>query len=401
MPVKLHADPTGPVPLGELPVREMVHQALAASLYYDYDRWFEVFNKNIRELESAPPTTDNRLDLTKFYFSFSGLLGELTRTLAFTSKYKIQSVEDEFIYYSKRTKDTAHEVLKLPGINSRQKAEAYLYLGGAEGYIGIFEYGKGHIFSALINGFQADDHLEEALFLDPEQVDAYFGLGLYRYGNSRLGGISNLLMQAGRDLRQVGLDHIEHAISHDSRTMPLALKTLTWFYISEQINPDNADLPPDNLLSRERCRKRTLELFRELEVRYFEKPPYRSFPGNKEIALMKAVQFVLDGEYQKAQTEFSHVLEICRFLQNEKNLAINPQLVQTVEAAIKFCDLMLAEPDKNNEQAVRSVCLQIDEQVTFLNSGGTMIEYDSKKIRGELHGVFAKALNGLSKKQGC
>ena len=116
---------------------------------------------------------------------------------------------------------------------------------------------------------------------------------------------------------------------------------------------------------------------------------------------MKAVQFVLDGEYQKAQTEFSHVLEISRFLQNEKNLAINPQLVQTVEAAIKFCGLMLAEPDKNNEQAVRSVCLQIDEQVTFLNSGGTMIEYDSKKIRSELHAVFSDALTQVAEKLHC
>jgi hypothetical protein len=46
----------------------------------------------------------------------------------------------------------------------------------------------------LVNGFQADNHLKKDLLLDPKRVDAYFGLGMYRYGNSRLGGFGNLVI---------------------------------------------------------------------------------------------------------------------------------------------------------------------------------------------------------------
>ncbi len=383
-----------------LSANQATHRALVDSLYYNFDEWFDLFQRKIGQLEKSSPSLEDRIELMKYYFACAGLLGELSHTLAFTSKFKLKEVEDEFIHYSRRAKETASEVLDTPGVTSRQMSEAYLFRGGAEGYIGIFEYGKGNIITALINGFQADIHLEEALLLNPDQVDAHFGLGIYRYGNSRVGGLSNLIMQGGRDLRQVGIDHIEHAIRRDSLTMPLALKTLAWFYISEEINPDNADLPDDAPLSRVRARTRAVELFEELESRYFKNPPHKNFKGNKEVTLMKAVQFVLDDDYEKARREFEKVLEIVEFLKTEKRLNINPQLIRTVEAAVKFCHLMLLKPggDEGSEQ---SVCRRIGEQISFLNSGGTMIEYDSKKIRSELHGVFAKALEGLSTKHGC
>lgn len=42
-----------------------------------------------------------------------------------------------------------------------------------------------------MNGLNADNHLEDALDLDPRYNDAYVGLGVYEYGNTRIGGISN------------------------------------------------------------------------------------------------------------------------------------------------------------------------------------------------------------------
>ena len=181
--------------------------ALTDALYYEFDKWFAVFDKAIRRLEDSPKSLENRIDLMKYNFYYSGLLGELCHTLAFTSSYKIEEIADRFIRYSNRAKKLAKEILDARDVTILQQAQANLYLGGAEGYIGIFEYGEGNLFSALINGFYADTHLEKALSLDPNQIDAHFGLGLYRYGNSRLGGFGNFIMQSGRDLRQIGHHH--------------------------------------------------------------------------------------------------------------------------------------------------------------------------------------------------
>jgi hypothetical protein len=53
------------------------------------------------------------------------------------------------------------------------------------------------------------------------------------------------------------------------------------------------------------------------------------------------------------------------------------------------------EPEK------QLACVKINKQVKFLEGGGSMVEYDSKKIRRELHLVFAEALNEMTEKINC
>jgi hypothetical protein len=48
-----------------------------------------------------------------------------------------------------------------------------------------------------------------------------------------------------------------------------------------------------------------------------------------------------------------------------------------------------------------SNCLKVQQQINFLKSGGSMVEYDSKKIRSELHAVFSEALQELTQKMNC
>ncbi|MBC8283086.1 MAG: hypothetical protein H8E32_04675 [Nitrospinae bacterium] len=386
-----------PAELDKLTADEMAPLALKDSMYYHFDEWFARFQGEINRLESAPPSLENRVELMKYYFNYTGLLGELTHALAFTSKYKIEKVSNDFLVYSNRVKDLAHEIKNDDSKSTDQEAQANLFLGAAEGYIGIFEYGQGNLFEALVNGFQADNHLEEALQLNPELVDGYFGLGMYRYGNSRLGGIGNFIMQGGKDLRQVGLNHIEHSILKGASALPLAMKTLAWFYISEQINPKNKDLPSEHPLSQSKTRQNAWALLIEIENRYFKDPaPHPHFKGNKEIAMMKALQYVLDKKYIEAGVEFKKVLEISEHLKT-RGFKINPQLTSSVEAGIKFCDLMLWEKQNNSTTS----CVKVQEQIDFLNSGGSMVEYDSKKIRSELHAVFSEALQQLTTKMHC
>jgi hypothetical protein len=381
--------------IDKLTADEMAPLALEDSMYYHFDEWFARFQAEINRLESATLSKENRVELMKYYFNYAGLLGELTHTLAFTSKYQDAKIAEDFIFYSNRVKDLAHEVLDDDTKSIQQEAEADLFLGAAEGYIGIFEYGQGNLLQALVNGFQADNHLEKALQLNPNLVDGYFGLGMYRYGNSRLGGISNFIMQGGKDLRQVGLNHIEHAILKKASSLPLALKTLAWFYISEQINPENKKLPPEHPLSQRKTRQNAWALIIELENRYFKGlAPHPHFNGNKEIAIMKALQYVLDKDYANAGIEFEKVYTISQHLK-KRGFEINPQLISSVEAGIKFCSLVLWEKQDNRN------CLKVQEQIDFLKSGGSMVEYDTKKIRSELHAVFSEALQELSQKMNC
>ena len=385
--------------LKNLTADEMSSLALKDSMYYHFDEWFSRFQEEINRLESAAPSLENRLELMKFHFNYAGLLGELCHTLAFTSKYQDDKIAEKFLYHSRQVKDLAHDVLDDAAATSSQEGQANLFLGAAEGYIGIFEYGQGNLIEALINGFQADNHLEKALLLDPKLVDAYFGLGMYRYGNSRLGGFGNLIMQGGKDYRLVGLSHIKRAILNGGSSQPLALKTLAWFYISEQINPVNKGLPPENPLSQKKTRQNAIDLLSDLENLYFKQPaPHPHFRGNKELAVMKALQSVLDKDYAKAGIEFKKVLRIVDHLQN-RGFQINPQLTQSVEAGIDFCELMLLQASEGEEK--RSACVKVNEQMNFLNGGGSMVEYDSKKIRSELHAVFSEALSQMAEKMNC
>jgi hypothetical protein len=62
---------------------------------------------------------------------------------------------------------------------------------------------------------------------------------------------------------------------------------------------------------------------------------------------------------------------------------------------------MFLREARGNKTEVKSACSRIDEKISFLRSGGSMVEYDSRKIRGELHDVFFGALDELSHKMNC
>jgi tetratricopeptide (TPR) repeat protein len=382
-----------------LPAVEMAERALVDTLYYNFDPWIHRFKRRIKRLEAGPQTLPNQLELMRFYFYMAGLNGELTHVLSFTSKFKVEKIKNDFLYYSGKAKALTETLLENPELSKEDYADAYFFLGASEGYMALLEYGEGNLLSALIDGLAADNHFEDALELDPDHADAHVGLGIYRYGNTRLGGLGNFLMQGGNDLRLVGLRHIEAALEQQILSRPLAIKTLAWFYISEQINPDNANLPDTNPLSSYVARARALYLVDKYQRLYFTNVP-EGFVGNKGLAMMKAIQFVLDGNYAKALEQFERNLKICDYLIRVKKIQLNPQYVDTMKAAAKFCTLMIAARTGTAVSNPKS-CVQINEQIDFIEGGGSMIEYESSKIRGEIQGVFHHRLKDLSSRLNC
>ncbi len=385
--------------IDSLPALEMAERALIDTLYYNFDPWMHRFKRRIKQLEAGPQTLANQLELMRFYFYMAGLNGELTHVLSFTSKFKIEKVKKDFLYYSGKAKALAETLLENPELSKEDYADAYFFLGASEGYMALLEYGEGNLFSALIDGLSADNHLEDALKLDPGHADAHVGLGIYRYGNTRLGGLGNFIMQGGSDLRLVGLRHIETALEKEILSEPLALKTLIWFYISEQINPDNADLPDNDPLSSYIARSRAMYLLDKYERLYFVDVP-EGFVGNKGLAMMKAIQFVLNDDYGKALEQFEKNLKICDYLIRVRKFKLNPQYVDTIKAAAKFCRLMIAAGANTGVPNPKS-CVKVNEQIDFIEDGGSMIEYESSKIRAEIQDVFHHRLRDLSSRLDC
>ncbi len=383
-----------------LPVEEFAKQALVDTLYYKFYEWIPCFKKRIEKLEAQPQTLKNQFELMKFYFYFAGLYGEMTHALSFTGEFKIDEIKNNFTMYSDKSKSLAKEILDQPGLTRQQKADAYFFLGVSEGYVGLMAYGQGRFIAALINGLSADNHLEDALRFDPNHADAYVGLGVYRYGNTRLGGLGNFVMQWGKDHRQLGLEYLERALKSKIMSRPLAIKTLIWFYISEEINPANKDLEKDHPLHREKCRKRALDLIKEYESLYFDNISDPEFLGNKGLKVMKAIQFVLDGNYLNARGEFQKALDISQHLIRIKSLQINPKYMNTIEAAKQFCELMLAAKAANNENN-SAMCVKLNEQIQFIENGGSLIEYQSAKIRKEIQDVFYHRLKKTAKDHQC
>ncbi len=384
-----------------LPALQMAEQALIDTLYYNFDPWFPRFKNRIRRLEAGPQTLANQLELMRFYFYLAALNGELTHVLAFTSTYQIEAIKQEFFLYSEKAKDLAEKILENPNLSKADRSDAYFFLGVSEGYMGLLEYGEGKLFAALIDGLSADNHLEDALQLDPAHADAHVGLGVYRYGNTRLGGLGNFIMQGGRDLRLVGLRHIETALEKKILSRPLALKTLIWFYISEQINPDNRDLKKENPLSPFHARQRVSRLMEEYERLYFREVPIPGFIGNKGLSMMKGIQFVIDRDYDRALEEFSKTLKISHHLIRVKKFSINPKYLDTVEAGIQFCKVMMMAEIPASRRSQSKVCALVRRQIQFVDEGGSMVEYQSSRIRGEIQDVFYERLVDLSAHLDC
>ncbi len=380
---------------------EMAEKAVIDTLYYRFDPWFDRFAHRIRELESEPQSIPHQLELMKLYFYSAALHAELTHTLSFTESYQIESIRKSFQSNSQKTIDIANKLLERENLKQSDRADAFFFLGVAEGYVALLEYGEGHILSALIDGLRADNHLEDALSLDPHHADAHVGLGVYRYGNTRLGGLGNFILQGGQDLRLTGLKHIERALEKKILSRPLALKTLIWFYISEQINPANAGLADSDSLSPKTARRRALELMNEYETRYFTDVPIEDFPGNKGFEMMLAIQAVLDGDYLSAKKHFTMALEISRHLIDHRGLKVNPKYLDTVKAGIEFCDLMLLENKVNLARKPNPLCTGVIQQIRFIEKGGSMVEYQSAKIRREIQDVFYNRLKRMSKEHGC
>jgi hypothetical protein len=101
----------------------------------------------------------------------------------------IQIMMDDFRNYSHMDQFNEHMDKAIQAAERKKKhgnltAYDYLYFGGAVGYRGIHKALTGNWMGAFVDGLKGKGYLEDALKLDPELYDVYYGLGSYHFWKS-------------------------------------------------------------------------------------------------------------------------------------------------------------------------------------------------------------------------
>ncbi|MFQ5671643.1 MAG: hypothetical protein ACE5G9_00990 [Nitrospinales bacterium] len=402
LPVAMGDEPlslAGERPDGVPALLEEGRRAIVDRLHYRDEKWMPVFRDRISRLQRRALGIQEKMELTISYFQLAAINVERVYGMGLTRRFRFEKNEAEYRRNIDKANQTVRWLIDNPNLPPRQRALAYLILGGTAGYIGKYEFGVGNPLKAFTNGFMADRYLEKALALDPQLVDAHIGLGMYRYVNSRLGGIGNFLMQGGRDRRQEGFSHLIRAVNAQPFAKPVAYQALILFYISEQLNEKNRNLPASHPLSPETCRANTGKWIGEFENRYFKnEAPDGGFIGNKTLEVMKAAHYSINGDYARAREAYGNALRIMTFLREKRGYRFNPRLIRTVEAGIEFCDLMLLRPSAGRNPPV---CERIRRGLEFVNSGEMMIESDFVHLGNDLRGVYRRKLADVSRDRAC
>lgn len=138
-----------------------------------------------------------------------------------------------FVYHADRVREVCERLLDQ---NDRD-TKAMFYLGGIIGFKGLASASRGDMMKAIRDGKEGYDLLEEAVEIDPANIDARMGLGMFRYMISQapdfLSGAIRLMGMKGD--RTGGLRLLEDAAAKGTYTQTEARRWLTQFYLEEDL----------------------------------------------------------------------------------------------------------------------------------------------------------------------
>ncbi len=143
--------------------------------------------------------------------------------------FRNYSYRDEFNKYMDKAIETAEEKNKKTNLT----AYDYLYFGGAVGYRGIHKALTGNWMGAFVDGLKGKGYLEDALRLDPELHDVYYGLGSYHFWKSLKSKIFWWLPFVA-DNRQMGIDMIKLAIEKGKYSVEDAKMALVRIWVENK-----------------------------------------------------------------------------------------------------------------------------------------------------------------------
>lgn len=153
-------------------------------------------------------------DPAGYFYKTANNWWELAQKLDF----KLPDVEKQFEQNYEKTEEVA-QAMADSATDDKTKAQALLYLGGAEGMKGRWLVTQKAWLEAYFRGKSGNHLLREAVELDPKLYDANLGLGIYDYFTDTLPGVEGVLAylfihgdkNRGLQELQLAIDKGEHS----------------------------------------------------------------------------------------------------------------------------------------------------------------------------------------------
>ncbi len=138
--------------------------------------------------------------------------------------------EFEFNNFIDKTIQLIEPKLENKAIDDTLRSKLLFYLGSAYGYLGYFEGKKGNWYSAVSNGLKAKSLLSESIEIDSTIVEAYVGIGVYKYWlSSKIGFI--IWIPFVPDDREEGIEMIKKSIKNERPGKYIAMHQLVYILI--------------------------------------------------------------------------------------------------------------------------------------------------------------------------
>ncbi|MCX6140891.1 MAG: DUF3808 domain-containing protein [Candidatus Kapabacteria bacterium] len=138
-----------------------------------------------------------------------------------------------FVYHADKVKQVCERLLD----QNEQDTKAMFYLGGTIGFKGLAYVGRGETMKAIWDGKKGYDLLADAVAIDPTNMDAKMGLGMFQYMISQApSALQPAIKLAGMSGdRWGGLRMLEEAAAKGTYAKSEARRWLSSFYLDEDL----------------------------------------------------------------------------------------------------------------------------------------------------------------------
>jgi predicted Zn-dependent protease len=184
----------------------------------------EIINQNYQQARSEFEVLNSKyayLPFGKIYLAAT----EIARSYDYGEEYKGEVISK----YLNSAKDQSEKLLN----KNPNDIWNHYFLGLVEGYISYYEGLNGSWLTSLKEGINSASNFEECLKMNPAFIEAYSGLGTYKYWKSKKTGFLNWLPFVNDD-RAEGIAYLEKAVDKSSYNTYLAVNSLIWIYIDKK-----------------------------------------------------------------------------------------------------------------------------------------------------------------------
>ncbi len=251
----------------------------------------------------------------------------------------LETMMDDFRNYTYQDQFNKHMDLAIETAEAKKKrgnltAYDYLYFGGAIGYRGIHKALTGNWPGAFVDGLKGRGYLDEALKLDPELYDVYYGLGSYHFWKSLKARIFWWLPFVA-DNRQMGIDMVKKAIEKGKYSSEDAKLALVRIWV-ENKEYDKAFAQIDMLKKNYPNRPFLLWLLAQAQrenkmydgaansyrvlLEALTSSPYYHPAGEVECRYLLALTYYEQGNFDDASAQVDSVLTFEKDSKNDKNI---------------------------------------------------------------------------------